>query len=404
MISNHLLGLAVILLAAKISGELAQRLKLAPVFGEILAGILIGPSVFGILQHQEILDFMGSLGLILLLFYAGLDSNIKRLKASGRTSLFVALMGVIAPITLGYWVAKSFGLTDVQAVITGAALCATSVGISVRTLIDMGQFKSKEAEIVLGAAVLDDICGLLVLSVLLSYLSSASVLVALTNVAIAIGYLLLLVWIGEHILPLIMTFALRMETHESQMLIGLIIAFLAAYGAEKAGLATIVGAYIIGVIMTRSPGVDAVKERLEPIKNFVVPIFFVLIGISVQLKGIGLMLPYSFALLAAAFVGKVLGCGTISWLCGNSKLESLRIGVSMMPLGEVCFIIAAYALNTIHVFTPEIYSATVLAVIGTIIIAPLIMRVVFIPRSIILKHIGRFYEVKGNGKESSKSH
>lgn len=392
MISNPLLGLAVLLLAAKISGELAQRMRLVPVFGEILAGILLGPSVFGLLQSEGILSFMGTLGITLLLFYAGLDSSLKQLKATGKVSMFVALLGVLGPISLGYLVARQFNFTGVQAVITGAALCATSVGISVRTLIDLGQFKSKEAEIVLGAAVADDIYGLLVLSVLLSYVSSASVFIALTNVAVALGYLLFLFLIGEYLLPLVMTFTLRMETHESQLIVGLIIALLAAYGAERAGLATIVGAYIIGVIMTRSPGVDTVKERLEPIKNFIVPVFFVLIGVSVKLSSIGAMLPYALALLGAALIGKLFGCGMAAWLCGNSKLESVRIGVSMMPLGEVCLIIASYALNTVHVFTPELYSATVLAVVGTIVIAPVLMRLVYLPRAIVLKHVCKIYK------------
>lgn len=358
-VNDLLVGLIVVLVGAKLGGELFERLRQPAVLGEILVGILLGN--LG-LVHFHALDFLRSshgimalaeLGVIILLFEVGLESNIQEMRRLGLSSLLVATLGVIAPMVLGFGVGRIFlpGESWLVHVFIGATLCATSVGITARVLKDLGQLHRSEAKIVLGAAVIDDVMGLVVLAVVSGVISAAAgggTLNALGIVVIlakALGFLVGALVIGSYCSPRLFKVASFLNVQHMLLVTSLGFCLLLARLAAEIGLAPIVGAFAAGLILDpvhyqdfRDRGEHTIEELIHPIGGLTVPIFFVMTGMNVDLRAFGdvSILGLAAALTAVAIVGKqVCAFGVL-----EKGLDRLSVGLGMIPRGEVGLIFA----------------------------------------------------------------
>jgi Kef-type K+ transport system membrane component KefB len=354
-----LLSVAVMLVVARLGGELLKRAGQPAVLGELAGGILLGSlSLFGVawverLRADSVVAALAEIGVIILLFEVGLESNVGEMRAVGWSSLLVATLGVVAPFLLGWGVAALFlpsGQT-LEHVFIGATLCATSVGITARVLRDLGKLKTREARIILGAAVIDDVLGLLILAVVAGAirasaagqsLSLASVgLVALKAVAFLVGALLF----GVYVAPHLFRGAGRLKGRGVLVSFAIAFCFLLAWAAALVGLAPIVGAFAAGLVLDEvhfesfaRRGERTVEELLAPVSAMLVPVFFVLMGLKVDLRAFGRVevVGFALALTAAAILGKqACSLGVV-----GRGVNRLAVGLGMIPRGEVGLIFA----------------------------------------------------------------
>lgn len=391
-----LIGVAVMLVVAKIAGEFFERLKLPGVLGELIAGILLGNLVlFGFtaaetLKTDGTIAALAELGVIILLFEVGLESDLHEMVEVGWSSLLVAIVGVLAPFFLGWLVSAYFIPEQPQLVhvFIGATLCATSVGITARVFKDLGRLKTREARIILGAAVIDDVLGLLILAIVAGAIKAAATgavlsmldigLVALKAVLFLIGAIAL----GHFLIPRVLRGAGRFESRGVLLTLAISFCLILSWTAVKVGLASIVGAFAAGLILDevhyRPKGGRAERsldDLLQPVSTFLVPIFFVLMGLKVDLRLFARwdILGFAAMLTVAAIVGKQV--------CGLAVLERglnrVAVGLGMIPRGEVGLIFAGIGATLIlpsntGVSEPVINSATFGAVVIMVIITTLI--------------------------------
>ena len=384
------------LVVAKIGGEIFERLKQPAVLGELFAGIVIGNLViFGYtgaepLKTHETIAALAELGVIILLFEVGLESDLKEMTAVGWSSLLVALIGVVAPFLLG-WAVSAYFIPDeppLVHVFIGATLCATSVGITARVFKDLGKLATREARIILGAAVLDDVLGLLILAIVAGAIRAAAtggVLSMLDVGLIALKSLLFLVGsivIGQSLMPRLLRGAGRFETRGVLLTFAISFCLFLAWAAAKVELAPIVGAFAAGLILdevhykpTGGRTERDLHDLLQPVSTVLVPIFFVLMGLKVDLRLFTELdiLGFAAALTIAAIIGKQL--------CGLAVLERginrAAIGLGMIPRGEVGLIFAGIGATLMlpsatGVSQPVISSATFGAVVIMVIITTLV--------------------------------
>ncbi len=406
-----LLALTAILAGAKIGGELFERLKQPAVLGELIVGVLLGNLVllnpawdfFGPLrvdtiteQWAIVIDSFARIGVILLLFEVGLESSVAEMRKVGISSFLVALVGIIAPFFLGYFASSTF-ITEVpQAVLNmnpafdisnihifiGATLCATSVGITARVFKDLGKIQIKEAKIILGAAVLDDVMGLIILAVAAGIIVAAETGVPLEPIsivsisAIAVGFLVGAIVVGLTVIPRILKKLAVLRTRGVMLISALLFCFVFSYLANVAGLAAIVGAFAAGLILeevhfTEFQEDKHLHELLTPVTTFLVPVFFVVMGIQVRLETFAdsSVLGLAAALTVAAFIGKQL-CGLATVEKG---LDRLTVGLGMVPRGEVGLIFAAIG-KGLGVVDDAIFSAVVIMVIATTLMTPPLLK------------------------------
>jgi Kef-type K+ transport systems, membrane components len=368
---SHLLAvLFALLVATKIFGVLAQRLGQPSVVGELLAGVLLGKSLLGILDPADpVIHDLAQLGVIVLLFEIGLHTNVRSLFKAGPAAMVVAIVGVVIPFSLGYGVCIALGLAAIPAVVTGAALTATSIGISARTLSDLGQLRTTEGQIVLGAAVLDDIIGLVILAVVAGLVSGRAVSVggvALTS-AIAVGFIVAALVLGNLFVPPFFRFVDRVEASGTLGIAALAFAFLMAALAAMAGSATIIGAFAAGLVLHNTPQRSRIDSATTSLGHFFVPIFFAVVGAAVELGTLANLraLAIGGALIGVGIAGKVIAGFGPFWFKGRKLL----IGVAMIPRGEVGLIFAQMGLATASL-TSELYSAIALMVLVTTFVTP----------------------------------
>jgi Na+:H+ antiporter len=388
-----LLGLVIILMAAKLGGELFERLGQPAVLGELIFGMALGNLVllgFGgldFLRTAQGLEILAQLGVILLLFQVGLESNVTEMLSVGWSSLLVAILGVIVPFFLGWGVSAWLlpGEESLVHIFIGATLCATSVGITARVLADLGKLSARESKIILGAAVIDDVLGLVILSVVVGTIGAANTggrLDALATLAIVgkalgflVGAILLGGWLSRHVFRLAGFFRIQ------GMLLALSLAacFLLSYLADRIGLATIVGAFAAGLILDGVRFRDlgertkhTIEELIHPIAGFLVPIFFVLMGVRVDVSAFGRFEVLGFAALLslAAILGKMICAAGVL----EKGLDRLSVAVGMVPRGEVGLIFAGLGAQLLlhgeRVISPPIFAAVVVMVIATTLITP----------------------------------
>lgn len=366
-----LLGaLAAVLIAARVAGNLAQRIGQPSVLGELLAGIVLGPSLLGLLDPANpVIHTLSELGVIILLFQIGLHTNLRDILAVGAPAAMVGVVGVVLPFAGGYGAALALGLDGMTAVVCGAALTATSIGISARVLSDLGQLDTTEGRIVLGAAVLDDVVGLVILSVV-SGLAAGGVL-TLTGVArtaaLAIGFLAAALLIGRLVAPWLMRWVSRFRVEGALGSMALAFAFALAALAATAGSAMIIGAFAAGLVLHETPQAQPVEKATTTLGHFFVPVFFLTVGASIDIRALanGRVLLIGGALCVVAIVGKLVA-GFAPWWVG---VRHMMIGVAMIPRGEVGLIFAQMGLAT-GALDEGLFSAVVLMVMVTTFIAP----------------------------------
>lgn len=373
------LSLALLLIFAKLMGYVSQRLKQPAVLGEIVGGLLLGPSLLGWVEPSAFLTQMANIGVILLMFIAGLETNTELLRRVLRGALFVAFLGVAVPFLSGFYLGQWLGYSITPSLILGTILVATSVSITVQVLKEMGKLKTLEGTTILGAAIMDDILGFLVLSVVLSMvsLSPQSVDVSfITLLLLKVILFFVLFLIGRIIAGWLVAFLQKTRVH-SLVTAGLLaIAFTFAYIAEAFGLAGMVGAYLIGLAFSSSflKNRETSIDSLETIGYAIfIPVFFAGIGLHLDLTEMSPQLLGLSALIAlVAIFSKIIGCGAGARLAGFDSMASFRIGVGMIARGEVGLIVSMTAFQS-NLIGQDLFSATILVVIMTTLITPFLL-------------------------------
>lgn len=365
-----LIALVAVIVTTKLLGELAQWLGQPTVLGELMAGVLLGASVLGVLHPRDpVIHALAEIGVLVLLFEIGLHTDVRSLARVGGVSVVVASVGVALPFALGYLVATMLGIAVLPAIVCGAALTATSVGISARVLSDLGQLERPEGQIVLGAAVIDDVVGLIILSVVAQIVAGGSVdawLISKTTL-IAVGFIAVALFAGKAVAPRLFRGIERIRVSGALGLIALAFAFLLAWLAAKAGSATIIGAFAAGLILHPTSQRAQIERATTTLGHFFVPIFFAAVGASVDVRTFANpgMLAAGAALTVVGVLGKVAAGYAPWWFRGRKLL----IGVAMVPRGEVGLIFAQMGLVS-GALTPVLFSALTLMVMVTTFVTP----------------------------------
>ena len=391
-----LIGIAVMLIIAKLAGELFERIGQPAVLGELIGGIIIGNlALLGfhkaeLLKTDEVIGALAQIGVILLLFEVGLESKLADMLEVGWSSLLVAVAGVIAPFFLGWGVSAHFLPHESRTVhvFIGSVLCATSVGITARVLKDLGKLSLRESRIILGAAVIDDVIGLLILAVVVGAVNAAATgaslspadlgWIAAKTAAFFIGAFA----IGKYAVPPIFRGAGRFESRGVLLVLAIAFCFWLSWLATKVGLATIVGAFAAGLVLEEAHfksfidrGERDLRQLLAPVTTVLVPIFFVLMGMKVDLRAFTKpsLLGFAVALTAAAIIGKQI----CSLAVAERGLNRLAVGLGMIPRGEVGLIVAGIGAglmlpNAVGISEPVVGAATFGAVVIMVIVTTLI--------------------------------
>lgn len=374
-IAEILRHILIVLIAAKVAAEVAERLGIPAVVGEIVAGILVGPSVLNAVGGgDEVLRTLGELGVILLLLDVGLEMDLRELGRVGRTSVLVAIVGVVAPMALGVGAMEAMGEDFTTSLFVGAALTATSVGITARVFGDLKALATTEARVVLGAAVADDVMGLVVLTVVVRLVTGGQVSVPSIAGIIVVAVLFLLVGGlgGLRIAPPLFT-AIERVSRSSGTLVALALAFTLAFAelADAARLAPIVGAFVAGIALAKAGPAPQIRRELSSVGHLFIPVFFLQIGIDADIAAFGRasVLRDAAALLVVAVVGKLLSTLGAIGAPGDKAL----IGLGMLPRGEVGLIFATLGLQQ-GVLSPDLYAALLLVVLVTTLATPQLLK------------------------------
>jgi Kef-type K+ transport system membrane component KefB/predicted amino acid-binding ACT domain protein len=373
-VTSVLLDILIVLVAAKVAAEIAERIGFPPVVAEILAGVAIGPSALDLVGTEQTLRVLGEIGVILLLLQVGMEMDLGELSAVGRASVTVAVVGVVLPMAAGFGVSEVFGYDAKTALFLGAALAATSVGITARVFSDLRALASVEARTVLGAAVADDVLGLVILTVVVRIVSegSVSLLSVLGIFAIALAFLAATTAVGARAAPPLFQF-LHRYARSTGTVVALALAFTLAFAelADAAQLAPIVGAFIAGLSLSRSAVSDRITRELAPVGHLFIPVFFLQIGIDAKVEAFfdPTVLGIGAALFAVAVAGKLVAAVGAAGSPGDKRL----IGLGMIPRGEVGLIFATIGLRE-AILDQDQYAALLLVVLATTLLAPPLLR------------------------------
>jgi Kef-type K+ transport system membrane component KefB len=380
------LVLAAMLVAAKLLGELAERFGQPSVLGELIAGVILGGSVLGLVPSDgpgaEIIHLLAELGVLLLLFEIGLETDLREMFRVGTASLAVATVGVALPFLFGflYWAyaphAASGDAADLTmgAIFVGATLTATSVGITARVLSDLGQMHTEEAKIIIGAAVIDDILGLVILTVVSGMAAGTTVTaLGISRVfGVAIGFLVVAVLVGGFVAPRLFDLVVRMRVRYVLLVFAFAFALGLSASAALIGSALIIGAFAAGIILSGTNQFDTIEHEIRPVASIFTPIFFVSVGSSVNLglldptrEGASGILGIAGVLTALAIVGKLAA----GWAAPWSVFRRHMVGVGMIPRGEVGLIFAEIGRRS-GILNEAVFGAVLLMVMATTFVAP----------------------------------
>ncbi len=414
VLASILLSLVIIYFASKLGGEICARIDLPPVLGELVGGVVIGISILGLLvfpegmntannslimkflqftadvtpenmqtifnSQGEIISILSELGVIILLFEIGLESNLKELISVGPQSIMVAVAGVVAPFVLGtLGLTYLFHIDIIPSIFAGAALTATSIGITAKVLAELGHLSSPEGQIIIGAAVLDDILGIIVLAVVASLIKTGQV--EIINIVYlsfsAAVFLIGAIFVGRLLHPTYVKLVDKMKTRGQLLLISLCFAFVLSYIAQIIHLETILGSFAAGLVLAETEKRKQLQDLIAPISDIFVPIFFVCVGAKTDLSVLnptdpnnreGLIL--AGFLIFVAIVGKIISGFTI---IGQTELNKLAIGVGMIPRGEVGLVFVGVG-SASGVLSKPIEASIIVMVIFTTFLAPLLLR------------------------------
>lgn len=381
---NVFKDLAIIIVFAKFFGLLARKLKAPQVVGEIIAGLLIGPSVLGLVQQTDFLMQMAEIGVVLLMFSAGLGTDLKELMKTGPKAFLIACAGVFVPLVCGallymgfYGVAPWGSEEFYRAVFVGVILTATSVSITVQSLKEMGKLKGKVGTTILSAAIIDDVIGIIVLTFVIGFKNPDSNpgKVVLNTVL----FFLFAFVVGFIIYKIFKKVDSRYPHTRRIPIIGLALCLAFAYIAEKYfGIADITGAYVAGIVLCSIQDSDYIAEKMD-INSYMLfgPIFFASIGLKTNIDNVtGEILLFSLCFVLVGLVAKIVGCGLMSRVCGFKGLDCVKIGVGMMTRGEVALIVAQKGLS-VGLLTPIYFTSVILLIIISSISTPIILKVLY---------------------------
>lgn len=361
---------------AKLFDEIFERLGQPGIVGEILAGALIGPSVLGWIAPNDFLSALSQLGVMFLLFRVGLEVKASELTKVGGTAALVATLGVIVPFFLGWGILRLWGEPHVESIFTGAAMVATSVGITAQVLAEKGLMQARASRIILAAAVIDDVLGLLVLAAV-SSLARGRVNIAglATTAAIAIGFTLMVAFWGTRAVRSVAPRLNGLRLGEAGFALSMIVLFALSLLAVYAGVAAIVGAFLAGMALSGTAS-GRVRDLAHGVTELLVPFFLAGVGMQLDVRVLGGAdtLWLSLAILAAALVSKLAGCGAGAARLGRE--DALRIGVGMMPRGEVGLVVAQLGL-AMGVVAQRVYGVVVFMSVATTLIAPPLLALAY---------------------------
>ena len=388
---KYLLDLAIILLCTKALGLATRKVQMPQVVGALLAGVLLGPAMLGILTETSFIHNVAEIGVIVLMFCAGLETDIQELKASGKASFVIALIGVIVPLIGGYATAMFFNRPDViasdascnvflQNIFIGVILTATSVSITVETLKELGKLKTKSGNAILGAAIIDDVLGIIALTLVTSMADeSVKISVVLLKIVAFFAF--------AGVIGLIFYKIFKKWTDQAEKglrrhaIMAFVFCLLMAYVAEKFfGVADITGAFIAGLIISNTSKSDFVLKKFDTMSYMLLsPVFFASIGLKVKLPQMSVsIIMFAVALTVVAVLTKIVGCGLGAKICGYKNYQAKRIGVGMISRGEVALIVASKG-SALGLMSSSILGPVIVVVVITTVITPILLKVVFAP-------------------------
>ena len=380
---EFLFDLALILISTKLFGLITKKVRMPQVVGALVAGVILGPAVLNVLSETEFIQKLAELGVIVLMFTAGLETDINQLKKTGKASFIIAVLGVIIPLAGGFFIASIFNKgndvnTILQNVFIGIILTATSVSITVETLKEMGKLNTRAGNAILGAAIIDDILGIIALTITTSLADpSINVIIVLAKIV------MFFIFAGFAGYLFHWAFIKLDERYQRDLRRFVIIAFvfclLLSFCAEEFfGVADITGAFIAGLVISDSNRSKYLNSRFETLSYMLLsPIFFASIGIKVELTAMTkTIFIFAILLLLVAILSKVIGCGLGAKLCKYSNREAIQIGTGMISRGEVALIVANKGI-AMGLMLPEFLAPVVIVVVVTTIVTPILLKVVF---------------------------
>ncbi len=372
-----LLQLLAIFVSAKVVGELFEQVKLPSVLGEILAGAVLGPFALGWIHPSDTINSVAEIGAIFVLFSAGLETSAQDLIRVGRKALLVAVAGIVVPFVLGFAYMKWRGDASSEAIFVGAAMVATSVGITARVLADLHVLATRTAKIILGAAVFDDILGMVLLAVVAGLASSGGLeWIHLSVLCLeAAAFTLFMIFVAPHIVRKIQPRMDRLSTQHAPLIVALGLCLALSWLSAKIGMAAIIGAFFAGLMFADYAPRWDLRPRVGGITEFLAPFFFFTIGARLNVHLFtGNILWTAIVISLLAIVSKVVGCGLPLWRDG--WISALQVGVGMMPRGEVALIVALVGLQS-QIVLPSTYAIVVFMTAVTTILAPPVLRYLF---------------------------
>lgn len=372
--------LAIILISTLLAGHMSKRIGMPAVIGQLLVGIILGPALFGVLHENSFIHTFSEIGVVLLMFIAGLESNLTLLKKYFKPSLVVAVLGVIVPVISMYGMSLAFGISQLESLFIGVIFAATSVSISVEVLRELNVLESKEGTIILGAAVVDDLLAVIILSVLTSLFGAQLAAASSTHMSLGLSLLLQALFMVavyfsvKWIVPFVMHLSRRLLVPYASAITSLIICFGFVWFAEAVELSAVVGAFFAGIAISQTPYKEEINRHIEPIGYTVfIPVFFVSIGLSMNLASLNQHILFITILTVLAVFSKLIGSGFGARWMNNSPQGAYTIGAAMISRGEMALIIAQIGYNA-KLLSELYYSEIIFVIIITTVLAPLILK------------------------------
>ena len=376
--------LVIIIVSAKLFGLIARRLHAPQVVGEIIAGLIIGPTLFDLVEAGDFLSGMAEIGVILLMFSAGLETDIDKLKKSGVKATILACTGVAVPLALGAILYMSFygfaapgSMEFIKALFIGTILTATSVSITVQVLKELGKISTDVGTTIMSAAIIDDVIGIVVLTAVLGLKDPSANLI--TVVIKTVAFFVLSFVVGIAIFKIMKKVEIKWPHTRRIPILGLALAFAMSYVANKYfGVADITGAYVAGIILSSLDNSEYIDRKMD-INSYMIfgPVFFASVGLQTNLKTVDMtILAFSAAFVIVGLLGKVVGCGLVAKLLKYNTSDALKIGVGMMTRGEVALIVAQRGLKA-EIIDSRYFTAVILLIILSSILTPIILKAIY---------------------------
>ena len=380
---KYLLDIALILISTKILGLLTRRIQLPQVVGALIAGLLLGPACFGVLQETDFIKNIAEIGVIVLMFAAGLETDVQELKKTGLASFIIALLGVIVPLIGGYFVATIYNpVTDqqtmLQNIFVGVVLTATSVSITVETLKELGKLSTKTGNAILGAALIDDVLGIIALTVISSFAGSdVSLWVILLKI---LGFFIFCGVVAFLFIKFVNPWINKYKKDLRRFVI-LAFAFclLMSFSAEYFfGVSDITGAFVAGLILSNNKKTSYMLNRFDTVSYVLLsPVFFASVGLKVTFSNMSAtVVVLTVLLLVVAILSKMIGCGFGAKICKYTNLQSVKIGIGMISRGEVALIVATKGMS-MGLMKDEFFAPLVLVVVATTIVTPILLKLAY---------------------------